>query len=233
MAGSHEEIVDLKTAFEETGGSLGDIMNRIPHSAHADEARFVIAISDLIAKGELSATDAWAASSKDEKARLVRRKQADKEANEAEELAKELGVWDEFYGSGKAGPRKGKGKKKAKRGEDEEGEGEEEEDHSALQALILKKRQNAGAFLDNLAAKYAEQPEPRAKKGKRKNDAGGGADGESPRKRKRRDADTDPIDDDEFERLQQTLFRDKGVDKVAEAGKSVGKNTRARRARKP
>jgi DnaJ family protein C protein 9 len=203
-------------------------MNRIPHSTNADEARFVITISDLIAKGELSATDAWTSSSKDEKAKLVRRKQADKEAKEAEELAKELGVWDEFYGSGKAGPRKGKGKQKAKRGDEEE----DEEDHSALQALILKKRQNAGAFLDNLAAKYAE-PEPRAKKGKRKSDPP--ADGESPRKRKRRDAYPDPkeIDDDEFEKLQQTLFRDKGADKDAETGKSAGKNKRARRVRKP
>lgn len=225
MPGSHEEIDDLKAAYEETGGSLGDIMNRIPHSTHADEARFVIAISDLIAKGELSATDAWASSSKDEKAKLVRRKQADKEAKEAEELAKELGVWDEFYGNGKAGPRKGKGKKKAKRGDDEE---EDEEDHSALQALILKKRQNAGSFLDDLAAKYAE-PEPRTKKGKRKSDPP--ADSESPRKRKRRDADPDPkeIGDDEFEKLQQTLFQDKGV----ETGKSAGKNKRARRVRKP
>ena len=231
MAGSREEVDDLKTAYEETGGMLGDIMNRIPHSTHADETRFVISISELIAKGELSATDAWTASSKDEKARRVRRKQADKEAKEAEEQAKELGVWDEFYGSGKAGPRKGKGKKKAK-GDDEDEE--EEEDHSALQALILKKRQNAGAFLDNLAAKYAEPPEPRPKKGKRKNDApvGGESDGESPRKRKKRGVDPDPIDDEEFERLQQTLFRDKGVDKGAEAGKSAGKNKRARRARK-
>ncbi|KAI9446472.1 DnaJ-domain-containing protein [Lactarius indigo] len=230
--GSHEEIDDLKKAYEETGGALGEIMNHIPHSTHEDEARFVIAISDLIAKGQLSVTDAWIASSKDEKAKLVRRKQADKEAKEAEELAKELGVWDEFYGSGKAGPRKGKGKKKAKRDEEEEEEEEEEEDHSALQALILKKRQNAGtSFLDNLAAKYAE-PEPRAKKGKRKNDApASGADDESPRKRKRRNADPDPkeIDDEEFEKLQQTLFRDNG----AETGKSAGKNKRARRARKP
>lgn len=199
-------------------------MNHIPHSTHEDEARFVIIISDLIAKGELSATTAWNHSSKDEKAKLVRKKQADKEAKEAEELAKELGVWDEFYGSGKAGPRKGKGKKKATEPEREE---EEEEDHSALQALILKKRQNAGSsFLDNLAAKYAD-PKPRAK-GKRKNDSAAGEGGESPKK-KRRGADPDPgdIDDEEFAKLQQTLFRDKGAD----AGKSTRKNKRAGRAR--
>ena len=193
-------------------------------------------ISDLIAKRELTATATWNKSSKDEKAKLVRKKEADKEAGEAEELAKELGVWDEFYGSGKEGARKGKGKDKSKgkgkgkkkaESEGEGGDGEEEEDHSALQALILKKRQNAGSFLDNLAAKYAD-PQPRRAKGKRKKDAStasGEAD-ESPKKR-RRDAEPDPgdIDDEEFEKLQQELFKDKGV----EAGKSTGKRNRAGR----
>jgi len=225
--GSHEEIDDLKAAYEEKGGSLDDIMTHIPHSTHEDEARFVVAISDLIARGELSATVTWNKSSKDEKAKLVRRKQADKEAEEAEELAKELGVWDEFYGSGKAGPRKGKRKGKGKKaeGEGEDRADEEEEDHSALQALILKKRQNAGAFLDSLAAKYAE-PKPSAK-GKRKKD--GEVDG-SPKKR-RRGAEPDPetLDDDQFAKLQQKLFKDKG----AESDKSTGKSKRAGRARKP
>jgi DnaJ homolog subfamily C member 9 len=204
-------------------------MNHIPHSTHQDESRFVVVISDLIAKGELSATPTWNKSSKDEKAKLVRKKQADREAEEAEQLAKELGVWDEFYGSGKAGPRKGKGKSKKK--EKEEEEEEEEEDHSVLQALILKKRQNAGSFLDNLAAKYAE-PKPRAK-GKRKNEraASEDIDESSPKKKRRRGADSDPgdIDDEEFAKLQQKLFRDKDADD----GKSNGKKKRAGRARKP
>lgn len=230
--GSREEIDDLKATYEETGGSLGDIMTHIPHSTHQDEARFVMTISDLIAKGELTATATWNRSSKDEKAKLVRKKEADKEAKEAEELAKELGVWEEFYGSGKEGPgpRKGKGKSKGKGKKKAESEGEEEEDHSALQALILKKRQNAGSFLDNLATKYAD-PQPRRAKGKRKKDAStasGEAD-ESPKKR-RRDAEPDPgdIDDEEFAKLQQKLFKDKG----AEAGKSTGKQKRAGRGRK-
>jgi DnaJ family protein C protein 9 len=235
QTGSREEIDDLKTAYEETGGSLGDILTHIPHSSHQDEARYVVAISDLIAKDELTATAAWNKSSKDEKAKLVRKKQADKEAEEAEELAKELGVWDEFYGSGKDGPRKGKsgtgkgkGKKKAEPEGEEDGDGDGEEDHSVLKALILKKRQNAGAFLDNLAAKYAD-PKPRAK-GKRKKDAASGEVDESPKK-KRRGAEPDPgeIDDEEFAKLQQKLFQDKG----AEAGKSTGKHKRAGRARKP
>lgn len=223
----------MKAAYEETGGSLGDLMTHIPHSTHSDEARFVVAISDLIAKRELAATATWNKSSKDEKAKLVRKKAAEKEAEEAEDLARELGVWDEFYGSGKEGPRtnkgkgKSKGKKKQKKADSEgEGEEEEEEDHSALKALILKKRQNAGSFLDNLAAKYAE-PQPRAK-GKRKKDptASGEAD-ESPKKRKRG---TEPdIDDEEFAKLQRELFKDKGG---AEASKSTGKQKRAGRGRK-
>jgi DnaJ homolog subfamily C member 9 len=212
-------------------------MTHIPHSTHEDEARFVVAISDLIARGELSATDAWSASSKDEKAKLVRRKQADKEAEEAEELARELGVWDEFYGSGKEGPRKGKGASKGKgkgkkKAEAEDGDGDGEEDYSVLKALILKKRENAGAFPDNLAAKYADaEPKPRSK-GKRKKDADSGEVNESPKKR-RRGAEADPGDmnDEEFAKLQHKLFKDK--DKGAEAGKSTGKHKRAGRARKP
>jgi DnaJ homolog subfamily C member 9 len=245
--GSREEIDDLKATYEETGGSLGDIMTHIPHSTHEDEARFVMIVSDLISKGELAATATWNESSRDEKAKLVRKKEADKEAKEAEELARELGVWDEFYGSGKEGSRKGKGKAKGKgkskgKGKDKkkaesegEQEEEEEEDHSALQALILKKRQNAGSFLDNLAAKYAD-PQPRRAKGKRKKDAAnasGEADESSPKKKRRRGADPDPgddIDDEEFAKLQQKLFKDKG----AEAGKSTttGKQSRAGRGRK-
>ena len=66
--GSREELDDLKAAYDETGGSLGDIMTHIPHE---DEAHFVLAISDLIAGGELAATAAWKKSSRDEKAKLV------------------------------------------------------------------------------------------------------------------------------------------------------------------
>ena len=233
--GSREEIDDLKAAYEETGGSLGDVMTHIPHSTHDDEARFVVAISDLIAKGELSATAAWNKSSKDEKAKLVRKKQADKEAKEAEELAKELGVWDEFYGSGKpaAAPRKGKGKGKGKgkkAGGEGDGEEEEEEDHSALQALILKKRQNAGAFLDNLAAKYAD-PKPGAKGKRKKDGAAGGVEGSPKKKRRGAEPDPEELDDEQFAKLQQKIFKDR--DKDAEASKSTGKSKRAGRARKP
>jgi DnaJ family protein C protein 9 len=189
---------------------VGEILNHIPHSTIDDEPRFIVLISDLITKGTLPALPAWESSVKDEKSRLVRKKQGQKEAKEAEALAKELGVWDEFYGSGKTGERKGKGKGNGKGKKDDE-----EEDHSALQALMLKrKKQNVEGFLDNLAAKYTE-PEPKGGKGKRRAKAGEGSE-EVPQKKTRRGASPPPeIGDEEFEKLQQTLFGDKDA-----AGKS-------------
>ena len=105
---------DVKRAYVETDGSIGGMMNHIPHSTHDDETRFIVIVSKLIQEGTLPLLPEWESSTKDEKAKLVRKKQGQKEAKEAEELAKELGVWDEFYGSGKAGTRKGKGGGKGK-----------------------------------------------------------------------------------------------------------------------
>lgn len=204
-------MADLKKAYAETEGSIEDIMTHIPHSTHEDEARFIIAITDLIKQGELTSLPKWESSTKDEKAKLVRRKQADKEAKEAETLAKELGVWDEFYGSGKPGARKSKGKGKGK----QQAGGEEEEDTSALQALILKKRKNMDSFFDNLAAKYTDAaPAPKGgKKGrKRAKDAEEEEDepSASPKKKSKKDIPPPPeIDEAEFERVQQRLMDSK------------------------
>ncbi|KAF9564672.1 DnaJ-domain-containing protein, partial [Agrocybe pediades] len=205
---SAEEVEDIKTAYETTGGSLGELMTYIPHSTHEDEARFIIIITSLIKKGELKATAAWKSSSKDEKARALRKKQSEKEAQEAEELAKELGVWDEFYGSGK--PTEKKGKKGQSKGKDDGGD--EDEDHAVLQALILKKKQkNMDGFFDGLAAKYAEPTQKsgsRSKGKKRSRDAG--EEEESPKKKTRSDVPPPPdIDDEEFAKLQEKLFGDK------------------------
>jgi DnaJ family protein C protein 9 len=162
-------------------------MTYIPHSTHDDEARFIVLISDLISGGDLPTLQAWESSIKDEKSRLVRKKQGEKEAKEAEALAKELGVWDEFYGGGIAGDRRSKGKGKGKKS----GGGEEEadEDTSVLQALILKRKKDADGFFDSLAAKYADKPSKKSKKGSM--------------------APVPDIDDEEFEKLQSQLFKDK------------------------
>jgi DnaJ homolog subfamily C member 9 len=206
-------------------------MTFIPHSTHEDEARFIVLISNLISKRDLPALPAWESSIKDEKSRLVRKKQGEKEAKEAEQLATELGVWDEFYGSGKVGDRKSKSKGKAKKG------GEEEDDTSALQALILKKKKNMDSFFDNLAAKYSEpEPNARAKNGRSKKR--GKAEEEeqeveaSPTKRTKRPAPPDPeINDEEFTKLQQKLFGDKGKtgsEVSGSKGKKTGRTGKAR-----
>jgi DnaJ homolog subfamily C member 9 len=163
-------------------------MTYIPHSTYDDEARFIVLISDLISSGDLPALSAWESSVKDEKSRVVRKKQGEKEAKEAETLAKELGVWDEFYGSGKAGDRKTKGKGKGKGKKEKDDEGDAGDDTSMLQALILKRKKNAEGFFDSLAAKYTEQPSKKSK----------------------RSAPPPPdIDDEEFEKLQKELFGEK------------------------
>ncbi|KAG5350328.1 hypothetical protein C0989_011547 [Termitomyces sp. Mn162] len=202
--GSSEEIEDLAAAYTSTGGSIGEIMNHIPHSTNEDEARFIVIISDLIAKGTLPMLDNWDNSVSDENAKLFRRKQGEKEAEEAERLAQELGVWDEFYGRGKKGKWKTEGKgKKRKDGKDDE------EDHSVLQTLILKKQQkNMDSFFDGLAAKYTEPTSKARGQAKKRGRAVNEAEGEGlPTKKIRKGAPQPPdIDDEEFEKLQASLF---------------------------
>jgi len=215
--GSPEEIEDLKTAYHNTNGSLGELMTFVPHSTHDDESRFIVIISDLIKKGQLSATPTWLSTSKDEKAKLGRRKRGEKEAKEAEIAAKGLGVWDEFYGSGKKTERKEKGKRK------DNAEAEADEDHSALQALITRKKQkNMDSFFDGLAAKYSEpasKDSSRSKGKKRGND-----NVEESSKKSRSNVPPAPeIDDEEFAKLQEKLFGDKATPSVPEGRKGKGK----------
>ena len=210
IVGSVEEVEDLKAAYHEEKGSIEGIMQHIPHSTFDDEARFIVTISDLIKKGDLPSLKTWEKSIKDETAKLVRKKQAEKEAGEAEEWAKELGVWDEFYGSGKAGPRKAKGKGKAKAQENEE------EDTSALQAIILKRKQNREGILDGLMAKYAEAEKPTKGKGKGKKRAKADEEEDEdeeappPKKRSKKEEPVMPdIPEEEFKALQGKLFGQK------------------------
>lgn len=187
-------------------------MSHIPHSTIDDEPRFIKIVSQLIKDGELNTCKAWETSIKDEKAKLVRKKQADSEAAEAEDLAKELGVWDEFYGSGKAGPRKGKGKSKSS-GADEES------DTAALQALILKKQKNREDIFSSIAAKYGDEG-VKSKKGGKK------------RGRNEQESECAPpeIDDAEFEKLQRKLFGDKSKGKVDAVPKKGVKKSRTAKA---
>lgn len=226
MLGSSEEVEDLKAAYMNTGGSIGEIMTYIPHSTYEDEARFIIAISGLIKQGALSSLDTWESSMKDEKSKLVRRKRGEKEAKEAEELARELGVWEEFYGNGERGEQKGKGKGKGK-GKAKSTTGDEggDEDYSVLQALILKKKEkNMDGFFESLAAKYVERG-----KGKKRGLEADSEENASPKKQSRRSVQQVPdIDDQEFERLQEKLFGEK---RKASPAQPKAKKRQARKAR--
>jgi DnaJ homolog subfamily C member 9 len=181
LLGSEEELADLKTAYLETSGSVDEIISHIPHSNYSDEHRFVEAINGLITKGSLEALPAWTKGLKDAKGRASRKRKGEQEAQEAEGMAKELGVWDEFYGNGKEGKRRGKGK--GKNTNDGEGAADGE---AALKALIQSRQKKLGGIFDGLAAKYGTQDESKS------------------RGKKRAAAEPD-IDEEEFTRIQQKL----------------------------
>ena len=180
LQGSAEELTDLRTAYIETKGSIDEIISHIPHSNYADEPRLVEAINGLIAKGDLETLPAWRKGLKDAKGRTSRKRKGEKEAKEAEGMAKELGVWDEFYGSGKEGRRRGKGKGKDADGGEGSADGE-----AALKALIQNRQKKLGGFFDGLAAKYGPQDESKSKG-------------------KKRAAEPD-IDEEEFTKIQHRL----------------------------
>jgi DnaJ homolog subfamily C member 9 len=195
----------LKCAYNESEGSLDEIMNCIPHSTIEDEPRFVRLIASLIRSGDLISTPTWEKSVKDETARLKRKKKSAKEAEEAEALAKEIGVWDEFYGSGKPTERAAK-RRKEKRGADA---GNEEEDVSTLQALILKRKKNMDGFFDSLATKYAEPEHFVRSGGSRGKGRKADTDEGSPTKKPKTAPSPPDIDDEEFAKIQESLLRKK------------------------
>jgi len=203
VAGSTEEIEDLKEAYIETGGSIEGIISHIPHSNYSDESRFVKIINGLIAKGELEPSATWKKGLKDTKGQAARKKEGEKEEAEAENMARELGVWDEFYGNGKEGKRRGKGK-----GKKDEGGGDDGEE--ALKALIQGKQKKLGGFLDNLAAKYGAEDEGSKPKGKKRGRA----------------AAAPEIDEEEFARIQAGLKKSKMEASGSSSSRSKAKKSR-------
>lgn len=146
--GSEEERGDVLAAYEQGEGDMDAVFEMVMCSdVLVDEERFTKIIDEAIAKGEVEAHDCY--TKEDKKTRERRKASAKKEAEEAEELARELGVADKLFG------RKDTRKKKSKKGED---------DTDALKALIQQRQQSrAQNFFDDLEAKYGA-----GKKGKRK-----------------------------------------------------------------
>lgn len=161
-------------------------MAQIPHSTYVDEERFVSILDAEISAGRLEETKKWKSSSRDKKARKARKRAAEGEAAEAEEEARRLGVWDEFYGSGAKGRRAADAANGD--GEEEEKGKEKGSGEDGLAALIRSRQASRGASFAALEAKYAA---PEKKKGK---------------KGKKAEPHPDELDDDAFEALQAKMF---------------------------
>ncbi len=162
---SDEEKEDIFAAYEETDGDLAAIFDHVPCCEFlADEERFIKIIDAAIKDGELKETPKWKKSKKDDAGRKALRQKAKGEAAEAEKLAKELGVWDDLFGSGKgkgkpakaagstngaaaSGKVKGSKSTKAKAGDDGD------DDLGGLAALIQRKNQNRASQFDDMIAK--------------------------------------------------------------------------------
>jgi DnaJ family protein C protein 9 len=144
--GSDEERADVLAAYEEFEGDMDGVYESVMLSnVLEDDARFRAIIDEAIKKGEVERFDAYAKETK--KSRQARVKAAKKEAQEADELAKELGIYEKLRGGGK--------KKSAKDAE------------ADLAALIQRNQASRASALDKLAEKYGAVP-PKGGKGKKR-----------------------------------------------------------------
>ncbi|RDW88819.1 hypothetical protein BP6252_00851 [Coleophoma cylindrospora] len=144
--GSDEEKDDLLNAYESHKGRMSKIYGVVMLSDPLeDEERFRNIIDAAIESGDVKAYKAYV--NETEKSKEARMQDARNEGKEAMEYAKELGVEDKLFGTGKGGKDKG--------GED------------ALAALILKRQAGRSSFLDDLEAKYAN-PKAKSKKSKKR-----------------------------------------------------------------
>ena len=138
--GSEEERDDILAAYEKYKGSMNKIYSTVMLSdVLKDDDRIRKIIDDAIASGEVNAFEKY--TKEKEKTKKARVKAAQEEAREADELAKELGVYDKL-----------RGKKNKK---DSEG---------GLAALIRQRQQTRADAFDLLAEKYAGKPSKSGKK---------------------------------------------------------------------
>ena len=144
--GSQEEKDDVLAAYEEFEGDMDALYEQIMCSnVLDDDERFRTIIDEAIKEGSAESYKKYSKESKSSKKQRIDK--AKREADEAMELAEELGVKDKLFGNGKA---KG-GKKKGG-------------DEDALAALIQQRQKGRAAnFFDDLEAKYGG-----GKQGKRK-----------------------------------------------------------------
>ena len=91
LIGSEEEVGDVLQAYEDGEGSVDFILENIMACSYEDELRFIQIVNDAIKEGKAGLLPGWKKDTS-EKAIKARKKAAEKEAKEAEELSKELGL---------------------------------------------------------------------------------------------------------------------------------------------
>lgn len=154
--GSDEEKAAVLEAYEAGEGDMDNIYEEVMLSNPLeDDDRFRAIIDDAIKMGTVEGFTKYTKESKKSKANRVKKAQG--EAEEAREMAREMGVETELFGNGTVEVESSKkGKKKSKKVE----AGSED----ALAAIIQKRQQSREEdFFSNLEAKYA----PKGKKSKR------------------------------------------------------------------
>ena len=87
---SEEEREDLKKAYIEAEGNMGQILDTVMCSREEDEERFRDMINEMIKNKEVKKFKAFSKASKAEKEN--RKREREQEAKEAEEAARELGL---------------------------------------------------------------------------------------------------------------------------------------------
>ncbi len=142
--GSDEERDDIIAAYEEFEGDMDGVYETVMlSSVLEDDARFREIIDAAIKAKEVPRFDAYAKETK--KARQARARAAKKESREADELAKELGVYEKLRGGGKKS---------------------QKDSEADLAALIQRNQAARAGALDRLAEKYGAVP--KASKGKKR-----------------------------------------------------------------
>ena len=91
MVGSQEENEDVLQAYQDGEGSVDFILENIMACSFEDEPRFIEIVNNAIKEGNVEQFPKWKKDTS-EKAIKARKKAAEKEAKEAEELSKELGL---------------------------------------------------------------------------------------------------------------------------------------------
>ena len=155
LTGSEEELGDILHAYRENDGSLERIFAAVPcANILTDEERFIEVIDRALEKGDLDMTRTWSKihTTKGRGMRKQLKDKARKEAAEAEQYAKELGVWDQLFGKDKDAKREKKqekGKNKDTKSGDTEETTEDDDLDGLRAAMAANASKRAGAF-DNM-----------------------------------------------------------------------------------